>query len=102
MRDGRWKLVRPAIPALMAVSAEDFAMDVAAKYNPDDYTDILRTAAPDPAPWSVPPAQLFDIAADPGESRDLAAQQPERVARMERQLAAWFADVERDRRSIPA
>lgn len=93
MRDGRWKLVRPAIRELMAVTAEDFALDVDAKYNPDRYTEISRAPLPEPAPWRPRASKLFDIDADPGESHDLATQQPERVARMETQLAAWFADV---------
>src|ERR1700683_170230 len=41
MRDGNWKLVRPAISQLMSVSREDLGMDVDSKYNPDKYTDIL-------------------------------------------------------------
>ena len=48
----------------------------------------------------LPSAQLFDIETDPGETTDLATAEPDRVARMERELAAWFADVEGDRRAI--
>jgi len=40
-----------------------------------------------------PPSQLFDVVADPLEEHDLAAEQPARVARMESELATWFADV---------
>jgi arylsulfatase A-like enzyme len=32
---------------------------------------------------------LFDLATDPGEKADLASSQPERVAELERELAAW-------------
>ena len=35
MRDGNWKLVRPAISELMEVSREDLGMDVDAKYHPE-------------------------------------------------------------------
>ena len=101
MRDGKWKLVRPAIGALVAVSTEDFAMDVDAKFNPEKYPDILRAAEPPRAPYSVPPAQLFDLEADPGETSDLAARHPDRVLRMERALGAWFEEVESERRAIP-
>jgi arylsulfatase A-like enzyme len=100
MRDGRWKLVRPAIRELMMVSNEDLAMDADSKYHPDQYPDIVRTPEPArmrPAPL---PAQLFDIESDPSESRDLAAAEPERVARMTNELARWFESVERDRRMI--
>lgn len=101
MRDGRWKLVRPAIAQLMAVSVEDFAMDVDAKYNPDDYNDILRDQ-PTPSAGATLPSQLFDLETDPGECNDCAAAHPDRVARMERALGVWFEDVERERRTIAA
>lgn len=37
--------------------------------------------------------ELFDIAQDPGETTDLAAQHPDLVARMKAQYEAWFDDV---------
>ena len=55
---------------------------------------------PPPAAHAVP-SQLFDLASDPEERHDLAAQHPERVLRMEGALGRWFEDVERDRRAIP-
>jgi hypothetical protein len=100
MRDGRWKLVRPAIAALMSVTPEDFAMDVDAKFNPEKYPDIVHDPEPEREMPPIPPAQLFDIDADPGEQHDLAAAEPERVARMERELAAWFEEVEEERRGV--
>jgi hypothetical protein len=38
---------------------------------------------------------LYDVAKDPKETTDLAAQQPERVAKMTAALAQWQASVER-------
>jgi arylsulfatase A-like enzyme len=35
--------------------------------------------------------QLFDVARDPRERRDLAAEQPERAAELEERIAAWRA-----------
>ena len=102
MRDGPWKLVRPAIKALMAVSAADLAMDVDAKYQPQKYTDIVRDPLPAPAVPLAPAPQLFDLQNDPGERNDLAAEHPERVTRMERALAGWFEEVEQERRAIPS
>jgi len=100
MRDGRWKLVRPAIRELMQVSNEDLAMDIQSKYNPENYHEILR--APDPARIkpTAPPAQLFDIATDPSEQNDLASMEPARVSKMTTALASWFEEVEQDRLSI--
>jgi arylsulfatase A-like enzyme len=38
-------------------------------------------------------AQLYDMAADPLEQRNIAAEQPELVRRMTREYEAWFTDV---------
>lgn len=38
--------------------------------------------------------ELYDLAADPAESKDLAAAQPERLAQMKRDFLAWSASVE--------
>lgn len=40
-------------------------------------------------PGGNQPAELYDLQADPAESRDLAGEQPEVVARMRRRLADW-------------
>jgi arylsulfatase A len=99
MRDGAWKLVRPAIDALMQVTPEDMAIDVAAKFDRATYGAISRDPLPEPPAVIPPPAQLFDLASDPGETTDLAAREPERVRRMESDLARWFEAVEIDRRA---
>lgn len=93
MRDGSWKLVRPAIAEAMDVAPADLAMDVALKYNPAAFTEIVRDPFPAREVPPPPPSQLFDIDADPSEEHDLAATEPGRVARMEAELAAWFEDV---------
>jgi hypothetical protein len=38
---------------------------------------------------------LYDLSKDPKETTDLAAEQPERVAKMTAALAAWKASVEK-------
>ncbi|MBV8961123.1 MAG: hypothetical protein JO087_20370, partial [Actinobacteria bacterium] len=100
MRDGKWKLVRPALAEAMAVSPMDLALDIDLKVNFGNRTEILTDPEPDRALPDPPPAQLFDIDADPGENHDLAATEPGRVSRMEDALAAWFEDVEADRLRI--
>lgn len=45
--------------------------------------------------------QLYDLQADPAESRDLAAQEPEVTARLRRSYDEWFADVRRDHGYAP-
>ena len=84
----------------MQVSNEDLAMDVQAKYSPENFHDISRTPEPDRIKPTPPPAQLFDLVNDPFERNDLATKDPDRVTRMTNSLAAWFEDVEHDRLSI--
>ena len=41
----------------------------------------------------APPWQLFDLANDPGEKKDISAAHPEIVAALRREFERWFADV---------
>ena len=93
MRDGDWKLLRPVIKEVMEVSPQDTAQDNAIKYVPELYGDILREPAPAQTVPSPPPSLLFNIADDPFERNDLAAQYPQKVAAMEAALERWFIDV---------
>ena len=43
----------------------------------------------------LPTVLLFDVSQDPKETTDLAAQEPDRVAKMSDALAAWKASVEK-------
>jgi arylsulfatase A len=100
MRDGRWKLVLPAIDELLRVSPADLQVDVLSKTRPDEHTALTRDPEPERGAIAPLPPRLFDIVSDPLERNDLAAAQPERVKRMEGELAAWFEDVEQERRTI--
>jgi arylsulfatase A-like enzyme len=40
--------------------------------------------------------ELFDLNADPGESRNLAASEPDTTRRLRQRFEEWFADVTRD------
>ncbi len=97
MRDGNWKLVFPPIPEAMKVTPADLQMDEELKYQPGLHTQILP-GEPDRAIPPPQPAELYDIAADPSEAVDLAAQDAERVRQMTELLDAWFEAVERERR----
>lgn len=46
--------------------------------------------------------ELYCIPDDPWEARDLAASQPDRLARMRLAAENWFAEVEAERRQPPA
>jgi hypothetical protein len=46
-------------------------------------------------------SELYDLQADPGEQRNLAAEWPERVQDMREVYEAWFADVTGERDAMP-
>jgi arylsulfatase A len=101
MRDGNWKLVRPVIPSAMNVTDGDRTIDRALNYHEPDR---IRTVDTSPLPEfeldEHPAPLLFDLASDPFEQHDLAAEHPDRVARMSTALDAWFEEVESERRAI--
>lgn len=98
MRDGDWKLVRPAIPEHMVVTEGDRAIDRALNGRlPERITAVDDSPLPEPEPGSPLPPLLFDLAADPFERSDVASLHPDRVARMTVELERWFESVERDR-----
>ena len=45
--------------------------------------------------------QLFDLAMDPGETRDVSAEHPDLVRRLEEQLQATSLKLGRERRADP-
>jgi arylsulfatase A len=101
MRDGDWKLVRPAVPATMRVTDADRAIDRALNLRrPERITEVDRSPLPEAEIASPPAPLLFDLAADPFEQVDLAAEHPDRVARMSAELERWFESVEADRAGI--
>ena len=98
MRDGPWKLVRPAIPALMQVTDADRIVDRRLNlHQPERITEVDASGLPSFDAGDPVPPMLFDVAADPFELDDLAAQHPERVRKMSDELERWFEAVESDR-----
>ena len=47
-----------------------------------------------PGTFQNPRVELYNLAADPGETTDVAKQHPTRVATMLKQLNSWFEDTE--------
>jgi arylsulfatase A len=98
MRDGEWKLVRPAIAATMQVTDSDRAIDRALNYRqPGRITEIDRSPLPQFDVGVPPKPLLFELSSDPFEQHDVAHLHPERVARMSADLERWFESVEADR-----
>jgi arylsulfatase A-like enzyme len=101
MRDGDWKLVRPAIAATMRVTDSDRAVDEALNnHRPGRITSVDTSPLPEFDIGVPPDPLLFDVASDPFEEHDLAPAHPERTARMSAALETWFESVEADRAAI--
>jgi len=100
VRDGAWKLVRPAIREAMRLTPGDGEMDRRLKYEPEAFADICRDPEPERQIPPPPPALLYNIERDPYERVDLAAAEPERAARLLRSLETWFEAVDAERRGI--
>ena len=107
VRDGDWKLVRPALPLQPATDegrrlAEEYVLlDIAYKYEPERVTSIRRWPEPERVIDDPPQPRLYNISDDPLEERDLWEDEPMRGAKMLNDLENWFDEVESERRTIP-
>ncbi|MCJ7736535.1 MAG: arylsulfatase [Anaerolineae bacterium] len=100
MRDGDWKLIRPAIREAMA--APDIHWLPVSMYMPEHFIDNGIFSAPFPerdVPDPAPP-ELYNIAEDPLERKNLADEYPERARKMLQELETWFEEVEAERATI--
>jgi arylsulfatase A len=106
MRDGDWKLVRPALAITPADEAAQIAMeryvdmDIAYKYHPETVTELMSDPEPNRIIPYPPAPQLYNIASDPFEKTDLAFSEPDRVSVMLSSLESWCEEVEYDRASV--
>jgi arylsulfatase A-like enzyme len=100
IRDGDWKLVRPAIREAMEFEGKQWLR--VSMYAPEYFIDhgLRRDLEPQ---RTIPPPQepeLYNLAADPAERNNLAQSEPGRLRQMLVQLENWFESVETDRRTI--
>jgi len=100
MRDGDWKLVRPALRETFWTDPKEQELDSALRNEPWKDFEPITGRFPPREVSAPPPLELYNIAADPLERNDLAAEEPERVRRMLRELETWFEAVEADRAEI--
>lgn len=79
----RWKLVQPC------------GMDQPQQQHiRNRYTELCRLQGRGERSIEGPPRfELYDVAADPGETRDLAAEHPDVITALRAQYEAWFDDV---------
>ena len=100
VRDGAWKLVRPAIREAMQVP--DVHWLKVSMYEPEYFSANGVVRYPEPRRDIPPPPgpELYNIAQDSLEREDLAEAYPDRVRRMMRDLETWFEEVEAERSTI--
>ena len=102
IRQGDWKLVRPRLAIQPANTAAEAAMaryvelDIAYKYHPETVT-LMQDPEPDFIIPSPLPPELYNVASDPFETTDLAAQEPDRLSNMLSELENWCEEMEHDR-----
>jgi arylsulfatase A-like enzyme len=100
MRDGDWKLFWPFIPETRRKLSSDNDSYREQFRRPHYETSLDRS----PVPRTLSPPrepELYNIAEDPAESCNLAADHPDRVRRMVGAWDRWFEGVERERRGLP-
>jgi len=100
IRDGDWKLVRPWRDRCGDVP--DNQWNHISMFGPEHFihNGIFQPPYPTVQLGPTQPPLLFNIRNDPYERNDMASADPDRVARLGRELDNWFEDVERDRRGI--
>ena len=100
VRDGDWKLVRPVQPAAMAVP--DIHWLWVSMYGPEYFIDhgIFKGAEPERVlPEPVRP-ELYNIAKDPLEQKNLAAEYPDMTRALLLKLENWFEEMEKEFREV--
>ena len=102
MRDGDWKLVRPAIKEAMRLLDSEMEWLRLSMYDYEHFLKhgLVRDPLPDREIPPPPPPELYNIAEDPLEQNNLADKYPDITRRMLRELETWFEEVEAERRSI--
>jgi len=100
VRDGDWKLIRPVVREAMQVPDIDWLR--VSMYEPEHFIQngILRGPYPPREIPAPPPPELYHIAEDPLEQRNLADKYPERVSKLLCELETWFEEVEAERSTI--
>jgi arylsulfatase A len=92
IREGRWKLYWPPVPEAMAKDSRDSEFYRRGLTGPHGLMEV-ENPPPERELSAARAAMLFDLEADPGEERDVAEVEPERVRAMSTAWREWFAGV---------
>ncbi|MCZ7644382.1 MAG: sulfatase-like hydrolase/transferase [Planctomycetota bacterium] len=105
VRDGEWKLVRPAVREMIYPTSENrrpwrrLCME-----RPEYFVEhgLVTDPAPDFSGLAPAPPELYHLASDPAEAVNLAARHPDLVRRLSTELDNWFESVEAERAALAA
>jgi len=103
VRDGKWKLVRPAIDQFVFISDSEFYPWLDVTMRAPEYfiaNGLMELKEPVSEITNPPKPELYDLSSDPLEKEDLSSKHPEKVAGLLNDLDNWFEKVETDRRNI--
>ena len=106
VREGSWKLVRPALDVSYATEADQtladryIEKDIEYKYHPENFSQVFDWPEPEQIVPKATKPERYNIDNDPLEQHDLAAQNPDIAQRLLRSLETWFEEVEQERASI--
>lgn len=93
---------RSLVPLLEGSSATWPDRTLFTQWHRGDEPELFRACAARSQQYKlVDGKELYDLAADPGESRDIARHRPEIAARLRQQTEAWFQDVSATRGYAP-
>ncbi len=95
VREGNWKLVWPMREGADRKEPEDNVWYQQGLTAPHQFRPIDAALPSWPLGPPAPP-QLYDLSEDLGETQDLAALHPERVAQLSEAADAWFAEVNQE------
>lgn len=96
MRDGPWKLYWPQRQGAESKEAADAAFYQHGLKGAAHWLMDIDPTLPEREIGEEPEPRLFDIAQDPNESVDRAAEYPERVKEMRSRWDQWFEEVYRE------
>ena len=100
IRDGDWKLIRPALREAMAVPDIQWLHTSMYEYEYFVQNGVIQDPDPPREVPPPPPPELYNIASDPLEQQNVAADNPEVTSKLLTKLETWFEEVEADRASI--